>query len=65
MPINNHRVGIIDTGWIAKKMALTLGQMKAYDDMKQGLLESPYMPHCETLRMMHIIPELRIGGCFF
>ncbi|WP_418986897.1 hypothetical protein [Bacteroides heparinolyticus] len=46
-------------------MAITLGQMKAYDDMKQGLLESPYMPHCETLRMMHIIPEFGIGGCFF
>jgi len=31
----------------------------SFDAIKQGLLESPYMPHSETLRMMRIMDELR------
>ena len=31
-----------------------------YAAMKQGLLESPYMPHRETLRIMRIMEELRL-----
>lgn len=30
-----------------------------FEAMKQGLLESPYMPHRETLRIMRIMDELR------
>ncbi|WP_207903442.1 hypothetical protein [Prevotella heparinolytica] len=38
---------------------MPVGQMEGYDAMKQGLLESPHMPHCETLCMMRIMDELR------
>ncbi len=31
----------------------------SFEAMEQGLPESPYMPHCETLRIMRIMDELR------
>lgn len=31
----------------------------SFEALEQGLLESPYMPHRETLRIMRIMDELR------
>ena len=43
------RVGIIGTGWIAEKAAITLN----------GLLEPREMPHAETLYIMQLMDGLR------
>lgn len=43
------RVGIIGTGWIAEKAAITL----------DGLLEPREMPHAETLYIMQLMDSLR------
>lgn len=51
--LDMFRIGIIGAGWIADKMA------QAMPIRQKGLLESPMMPHKETISIMRQMDELR------
>ena len=63
------KVGIIGTGWIAEKAAITLvpQQITGYeyqflacrDALAAGLTEPQEMPHAETLYIMQLMDDLR------
>ena len=51
--LDMFRIGIIGAGWIADKMT------QAMPLRQKGLLESPMMPHKETISIMRQMDELR------
>jgi len=54
---NIMRVGIIGTGWIAEKAAITLAGLP--EALLHGLKEPSSMPLDETLYIMQLMDDLR------